>query len=755
MLFTTETSFFSSFLIIIIIIFFLLNKSSSNSCFGEYVRMGEIEQPFSTQVDKQEQPYRAVPADSFERQLYNWRVTKGRVFLKDRAVSNVILPQLLPRGIPYAGNFISFEKLSADGVLVSGAGEEVSINGKELRILYQAKCIDQDLKPSWEREVRFMELVSANCRGNFFSLPENGLGTFSADAITHVLSSNKRYSILDLSGNRLRDSGAESISHLLEVNKTIVHVGLSSNDIGHVGAIAIAKSLHSNNTVVSIDLGAKSGTNGNHIGTKGAEALGELLQKNEVLSKLNISSNGLGAAGLQFISSGLVNNCTLTYLDISNNNLGKDGAAIVAKIIAYGVVTHLLAQQNNFGDQGGKIILEAFQDTIDNEQDVLQELDLKKNELEIQTAQALHRALSSSTSLKKLELSNNQFGPAAKFIAQGLTENKSLTHLQLCECNIREAEGVYFGNALSTNCKLTHLDLSRNKLKDIGAQEIAKGMINNRGLIALNLSVNKICDEGGKALANFLVTNNTLRILNLRRNAMSASTGDLFNENLRSNNTIENLDSSYNDFSYKCHIGITAILARNAETNKQLICPKLNAEIESLLPKEKELVQVQDEIDMEKRIIRDRSEHLLRKAEEARVIAEKTRRDIAELEKILDKIRAQCESAEDVFRRTEDRVSNEIATLKSKKGNVDSRIQQEKDKVERMQRDIERMRRQIRSIEEAENERLSALNNELEITDTDRNREMNDAKYEAEKLAALELRKKELEILKSSKKKGG
>lgn len=711
--------------------------------------------PFASEANfENEQPFAIAAApDSFEAQLYNWRVTTGRVFLKDRKVSRVNLPQLLPKGIPYAANYISFQKLNDEGVLIGGPGEEVSITANELRILYQAKCIDQDLVPSWEREVRFMELVSANCKGNFFCLPENGFGVYSADAITHVLSSNRRYTILDLSGNRLRDEGAESLAQLLEVNRNIVHVGLSSNDIGHIGGMALAKALERNNTVVSIDLGAKSGVNGNHIGTKGAEALGLLLERNQVLSKLNISSNGLGAKGLEFIASGLANNCALTHFDISNNNLGAEGALIVAKIIGHGKVTHLTAKRNAFGDRGGRTIFEAIQDTIDNEQDVLQLLDVENNDLELHTARALQRVLSTSNSLKELQISGNHFGSAAKHIAQGLGENKHLTHLYICECDVRETEGPQFGAALSSNTTLTLLDLSRNKLKDAGAKEIAKGMHSNRGLLSLNLSGNKISDEGGKALAGFLLVNNSLQKLNLRRNAMSSSTGELFNDNLRSNTTIESMDVTYNDFSYKCFIGITNTLARNAASNKQLKVPKLTAEIEALAPKEKELAQVQEEIDMEKRIIRDRSEQLVRKSEEARVIADKMRRDIADLEKVLEKIRNQCETAEDIFRRTEDKVTNEIATLKMKKGNLDNRIQQEKDKVERMQRDIERMRRQIKNIEEAENERLASLNTELEDTDADRNREMNDAKYEAEKLANLELRKKELEIVKSSKKK--
>lgn len=688
--------------------------------------------------------------------VYNYKTSRGRAFLKDSAAARETLPKLLPKGLPYAANYVSFGELTQRGVLSTLKRDEVSITADHLRLLYQAKCVDQALAPSWEREVRFMELISANCRGNFFSLPENGFGPASAEAIKHVLSVNWRYSVLDLSGNRLGDEGACSIADLLAVNRALVHIGLSSNNVGHAGGIALAKALEKNNTVISLDLGAKFGMNGNHIGSTGARAMAHLLKTNQVLWKLSLGSNGLGPAGIALVADGLLENTHLTHLDLSGNNLGPEGAATVASILDRGVLKWLSLQRNALGDRGGKAIFEAIISLVEGTGfDSLEYLDVESNDMGPLAAKAIGRAISVSTTLRTLKLSANLFSAgsgitASKCLADGVCDNKGLLSLSLSNCGFREADGAAFGHLLAHNAVLTALDLSNNKFKDQGARDIARGLAANRALTKMNLSSNKIGDDGGKEVAESLSSNISLRELNMRRNAMCIATGELFSEVLRGNTSIEKVNVSYNDFSYKSTIAIQATLERNAKSNKLLVVPRLNGEIESLAPNERELAQVEEEIDMKKRIIKDRSEQMRRRSEEARVVLEKLRRDVHELDKQAERVRASCEVAEDAFRRTEERLTNASAALKGKSTNMEARTQQERDRVDRLHRETDKMRRQIKQIEDAENEHIGSLLADLAQTRTDCTREQQDAKFEAEKLATLAVRKKELEIMLSS-----
>ncbi|KAH9598777.1 Leucine-rich repeat [Trypanosoma melophagium] len=656
--------------------------------------------------------------------LYKKKTRSKRTFLQDQTTASTKLPRILPKGLPYVANFISFEELVERGTIEACTQDAVDFSVDDLRLLYEAKCMDQSLPPSWEREMRFMELISANCTGNFFSLKECGFGPICAEAIAHILSNNKKYIILDLSGNRLRDEGACAIARLISVNRTLVHIGLRSNDIGHIGGMAVANALIENNTVVSLDVGAHSGINGNHIGNEGAEAIGNMLRANKVLSHLNLSSNGLGPAGLSYITAGLEGNCSLTRLDISINSLGYAGAKAIASVLEDCSITHLSLNRNSLTDNGGMVIFQAIGDAIDSGEDRIEFLNLENNDLGEKTAKALQKVLSSSTALKQLRLSSNNFASSSKYIMEGLAENKSLRSLHLSSCDIRETDGAPFATALTANSTLHILDLSSNKLKDAGTKCIAEAMKSNEGLISLDLSCNKISDEGGKAIASFLTSNRTLRELNLRRNAMSNVTGELLDEQLCGNFTLEKMDVTFNDFRYKCLIGHKATLARNAEHNKRLVVPKLRTEIETLSYKEKELSQTEDEIEMERRIIKDRSEQLLRRNEEARVTFEKARREIADLEKSLAVVRGRCEAAEEVLRRTEER----------------------REKADRLRREMERMRRQLRQAEEAEATRLRPLLMDVGIAEADRDREAKECRHEAEKLAALELQRKELEV---------
>ncbi|KPI87734.1 ribonuclease inhibitor-like protein [Leptomonas seymouri] len=698
---------------------------------------------------------RPAPQKTYEAQLYNFKCTKGSAFLQDREAAVTSLPRLLPDGIPYAANFVSFDDLRECGALNETHQNDVSITAEDLRLLYEARCLDQGLPPSWKREVRFMELVSAKCKGNFFCLPENGFGVNSAEALAAILSSNRRYSVLDLSGNRLRDEGARFIAQLIKQNLTLVHIDVASNDIGHVGGVLIARALLENNTVVSLDIGARAGVNGNHIGTPGAEALGAVLRSNEVLARLNVSSNGLGAGGVAFIASALGQNHSLTRLNLSRNSLGPEGAQILAAVLEESQVTHWELPRNHLDDKGGAVFLEALVDAVRNGHDVVEYLDMEDNGLGTTSAEAVGKLLSSSAALSVLRLADNALEGGIKAISTGLHENHSLATLSLCTCNVDQSGAAALGHALASNHTLLHLDISNNHIKDAGAVDLAKGLGSNKCLLSCNLASNKIGHEGGLEIARAVQKNTTLRHLNLRRNMMIEATGDAISDALRVNKSVERMDVAYNDFSYVCVMAIERALERNKVVNKALLVPKLQRDIDILAPKEKELDRAEEDIELEKRMVRDRGEELIRRGEEARVVSEKLRREIAELNKVYEKTRAATDAAEDTLRQTENRVNAAIMELKTKRMTMETRIQQEKERTDRFQRDTEKLRKQIKLLEDAEREQLGPLFKDLESTERDRTREMEDAKFEAEKLATLEIRLKERQIAtnKRSKKK--
>ena len=68
----------------------------------------------------------------------------------------------------------------------------------------------------------------------------------------------------------------------------------------------------------------------------------------------------------------------------------------------------------------------------------------------------------------------------AKYIAEALTKNSTLTHLYLSYNQIGDKGAKYIAGALAKNSTLTHLDLGSNQIGDEGAKHIEKILSKNR-----------------------------------------------------------------------------------------------------------------------------------------------------------------------------------------------------------------------------------------------------------------------------------
>lgn len=684
-------------------------------------------------------------ADGSAAVIFRHKTRRNRTFLKDNEASATVLPQPLPQGIPYVANFTTFDELLKRNILQQPLDAQVHLGTNDVRLIYDAKCVDQNLTPSWDREVRFMELLSASCKGSFFTLTENGLGCVAAEAVAHILSVDSTYSILDLSGNRLRDDGAKCVARLLAVNDTLVHVGLRSNDIGFEGGQAIAEALCNNNTVTSLDLGAHSGINRNHLGSRGASALGTMLKANGVLCTLSISSNGLGAEGMAHLAGGMEDNRALTQIDLSSNNLGYEGARVLASVLESTELQTVQLQRNGLTDRGGMKLATSMIQGIDNASETIESLNLECNDLGEEFAKMMAKVLSTTTKLRKLKLGSNDLSVGITAFAEALGDNRCLVELSLSECRLVESDGAALGAALVANKTLKILDLSKNRLGNDGVVPIADALRRNRSLVTLNLAANKIGDAGGTSLTRFIRENATLQELNLRHNSMTSRTGDLLDDELRSNTTLQRIDVTYNDFTYKCFSGIQQTLARNAASWGARVVPRLQDEIDVLDVKQKELAQVEEDSELEKRNIKQSGDEMLKRKEDARQVTEALRQQLHDLEERCAAVRTQTERVEEAYRFAEDRNSAESTVLAGKRNNLESKTQNERDKREKIIRDTDKLRKQFKAIQDAEAELMRPLLQELARAEAERNSNKADCKWQSEQLANLHIRRKQLE----------
>ncbi|CAF1122055.1 unnamed protein product [Adineta ricciae] len=150
----------------------------------------------------------------------------------------------------------------------------------------------------------------------------------------------------------------------------------------------------------------------------------------------------------------------------------------------------------------------------------LTEIQIKHKSIEVEEAKTLGDVLSNTT-INRLDLQSNAIEyRGARYLADGLKDNKTLTILQL-GCNKIGYEGAqYIANMLKENTTLTGLELESNEIKDEGARFLAGALKTNTTLIELEIWGNEIGNDGVQYIADTLSNNRTLTHLDLGRNSI-------------------------------------------------------------------------------------------------------------------------------------------------------------------------------------------------------------------------------------------
>ncbi|XP_056598295.1 NACHT, LRR and PYD domains-containing protein 3-like isoform X2 [Triplophysa dalaica] len=153
---------------------------------------------------------------------------------------------------------------------------------------------------------------------------------------------------------------------------------------------------------------------------------------------------------------------------------------------------------------------------------------------------SLSSCLQSSTSLRELDLSNNDLKDSGvKLISDALkTHNCQLHTLRLSLCNVTEECCVSLSSCLQSSSSLRELDLSNNDLKDSGVKLISDALkTHNCQLHTLRLSGCMVTDEGCCSLASALSSQSShLRELDLSYNHPQHTTLQLLSHTLNDPN---------------------------------------------------------------------------------------------------------------------------------------------------------------------------------------------------------------------------
>ncbi|XP_042823027.1 leucine-rich repeat-containing protein 45 isoform X1 [Panthera tigris] len=164
-------------------------------------------------------------------------------------------------------------------------------------------------------------------------------------------------------------------------------------------------------------------------------ALGELLQKETLLTELVLSDCMLSEEGAALLLQGLCANTVVRFLDLKGNNLRAAGAEALGKLLRQNKsIQSLTLEWNNMGawEDAFATFCRALADN-----GALRQLDLRNNQISHKGAEELALALTRNASLQQLDLRWNDIGLlGGRALVNCLPRNKTLWRLELAGNNV-------------------------------------------------------------------------------------------------------------------------------------------------------------------------------------------------------------------------------------------------------------------------------------------------------------------------------
>ena len=249
---------------------------------------------------------------------------------------------------------------------------------------------------------------------------------------------------------------------------------------------------------------------GNPIGKDGAvEFLKSLHHCKTPLKELNLTETGVGEKDFAQLGLLMANTDTLKKLVIGDNHLSSDSVASIAEgILLNSTIEHL--------------VMRGY-----------------KENCITSLASLLFQA---ECLLRMLDLTFcNISGEGAVHLAAALTNNHSLTWLEISDNPIGDIGATAFGDMIRNNTALTTLHLNKCGITSEGCVQLAAGLTENTTLQTLRMDGNHVGVEGAKALTKVIEANKTLRSLWLLHRDESLGEGavDSLLASLQNNTTLQ------------------------------------------------------------------------------------------------------------------------------------------------------------------------------------------------------------------------
>ncbi|XP_016414052.1 uncharacterized protein LOC107744761 [Sinocyclocheilus rhinocerous] len=318
------------------------------------------------------------------------------------------------------------------------------IVGKNPLLLRELNLSEHELGDTRVNQIAAL-LQDKHCKLDTIHLRKCGLTEESCSVLATVLRSNSSLKELDMSNNNLQDSGVKKLcTGLKSVNCKLEILRLSDCSITEEGYKALASALRSNPShLIELDL------TGNDPGQSGVKQLDDLQHSRWNPLKTTLRFLGPAAEKACQYVKGIVgkNPLLLRELNLSERELGGTRVNQIAALLQ---------------DKHCKL------DTIH----------LRKCGLTEESCSVLATVLRSNSSLKELDMSNNNLQDSGvKKLQNGLEDtNCTLQKLRLNKCNLTDKSCSALATVLGSDTNLKELNLNNNNLQDSGVKLLCTGL---------------------------------------------------------------------------------------------------------------------------------------------------------------------------------------------------------------------------------------------------------------------------------------
>ncbi|XP_045553077.1 NACHT, LRR and PYD domains-containing protein 12 isoform X3 [Salmo salar] len=263
------------------------------------------------------------------------------------------------------------------------------------------------------------------------------------------------------------EEGFSSLASALKSNPShLRQLDLSSNKAGDTGAKLLSAALeHPGCELLKLRLSFCS------VLRNGCCSLVSALRSNPThLRQLDLSNNFLGDSGVKLLSALLEDpHCEIKTLRLTDCYISEEAFVSLASALKSNPshLRELDLTRNNGGDSGVKLLCAGLKDPCCK----LEKLSLFCCKLSWECCEAMAAALSSTSSLRELDLSHNYLGNSGvMMLSAGLgNPHCKLMILRLCNCDMTEEGCASLATALRLNpSHLKDLDLSSNSPGDPG-----------------------------------------------------------------------------------------------------------------------------------------------------------------------------------------------------------------------------------------------------------------------------------------------